>query len=218
LPYTNVAAEETFKFIHGPLELSLQIDRIDQLDEGGYVVLDYKTGQIPKNLQKEWSRAEPIANQLLTYSIAWQQQHPTVSPIHALVLAQIKPHQVKTAGLSIDDVGLPGVEIYKASEWSLAPQEVSLELMATEQVAPEHTANDCSAEQHSTKQDWQLALGGLQHKIMNIADAFITGDARNVSGSINDLKFCDIKALLRLHEIDQDSSDELDVELGGDHD
>lgn len=218
LPYTNVAAEETFKFIHGPLELTLQIDRVDQLDEGGYVVIDYKTGHIPKDLQKEWSRTQPISNQLLTYSIAWQQQHPTVSPIHALVLAQIKPHQVKTAGLCIDDVGLPGVKIYEASEWPLAPQAVSFELMATEQVALDRAVSDSSADEHSANQDWQLALDGLQHKIMNIADSFIAGDASNVSGSINDLLFCDIQALLRLHEIDRDSSDELDVEAGGDHD
>lgn len=217
LPYTNVAAEETFKFIHGPLQLALQIDRIDRLDEGGFVVIDYKTGQIPKDLQKEWSRAQPISNQLLTYSIAWQQQHPTVSPIHALVLAQIKPHQVKTAGLSIDDVGLPGVKIYEASEWPLAPQAVASEWMATEHVALDRALNDSSADVHSVNQDWQLALDGLQHKIMNIADAFIAGDASNVSGSINDLLFCDIKALLRLHEIDQDSSEELDVEAGGDN-
>ncbi len=218
LPYTNVAAEESFKFIHGPLQLALQIDRIDQLDEGGYVVIDYKTGQIPKDFQKDWLRAQPISNQLLTYSIAWQQQHPTVAPIRALVLAQIKPHQVKTVGLSVDDVGLAGVKIYEASEWVLAPQVVSYELIATEQVALEHTVDDSFANECSANQDWRLALDGLQHKILNIADGFISGDARNASGSINDLLFCDIKALLRLHEIDQDSADESDVEVGGDHD
>jgi len=211
--YTNVAAEETFKFIRGPLQLALQIDRIDQLEQGGYVVIDYKTGYIPNNLQKEWLRTQPISNQLLTYSIAWQQQHPTVLAIHALVLAQLKPHQVKTAGLSVDDVGLPGVKIYDATEWPFAAHTVSPELMTTEQIVAEHTTTE-----HTATQNWLLALDGLQHKIINIADAFIAGDARNTSGSINDLMFCDIKALLRLHEIDQDSSDELDDEAGGEND
>lgn len=188
LPYLNVAAEEKFTFSHGPLKLSLQIDRIDQLDDGSYVVIDYKTGHIPNNLQKDWSRSEPVSNQLLTYSIAWQQRNPTVSAIHALVLAQLKPHQVKAAGLSVDDIGLPGVNTYLAENWP------SIE-----------------------NQNWQVAVGALQQKIFKLVDTFIASDTRNESASISDLMFCDIPALLRLHEVDQESSDDLTFEFDGEN-
>lgn len=212
MAYTNVAAEETFKFVRGPLELALQIDRIDQLDQGGYVVIDYKTGQIPKDLQKEWLRPQPISNQLLTYSIAWQQQHPTVSPVQALVLAQIKPHQVKAAGFSVDDFGLFGVKVFDAFAWRSAAQAASFGPVANQQSTEPVTA------ELAANQAWQIALDEWQQKINNIADAFIAGDARNASASISDLLFCDIKALLRLHEIDLESDEAIGLEGGAEND
>jgi hypothetical protein len=212
MAYTNVAAEETFKFVRGPLELALQIDRIDQLDQGGYVVIDYKTGQIPKDLQKEWLRPQPISNQLLTYSIAWQQQHPTVSPVQALVLAQIKPHQVKAAGFSVDDFGLFGVKVFDAFALRSVAQAASFGPVANQQPTEPVTA------ELAANQAWQIALDEWQQKINNIADAFIAGDARNASASISDLLFCDIKALLRLHEIDLESDEAIGLEGGAEND
>jgi probable DNA repair protein len=225
-PYVNVVAEDSFPFSRGPLTLSLQIDRVDQLDDGSYAVIDYKTGHIPTDLQKDWSRHEPISNQLLTYSIAWQQRNPTVSFIHALALVQLKPHQVKAVGLSVDDIGLPGVKTYLVENWPWVANtmssegvyvEPSVDQTAVEQAGVNQAMIDQNSADIAANQNWQVAVGALQNKMFNLVDAFIAGDARNESASINDLMFCDIRALLRLHEVDQNSSDDLTAEVGGEN-
>lgn len=189
-PYQVVATEARYPLVLGPLNLSFQIDRVDQLASGGYVVIDYKTGGVPQDLQKEWARSQPIVNQLLTYSIAWQQQHPTVQPIEALVLAQVKPNLIKMVGLTGGDVGIEGLKHYDASQWAAGIQA-------------------SSHHDQSTDHDWLHGLQGLQHKVVGIANAFIAGDVRNESFSIDDLKYCDIRPLLRLHELDEAASQEV---------
>lgn len=181
-PYVMKHVEEKLMLAHGPLNITLQVDRIDELQAGHYVVFDYKTGTVPSDLKKEWSRPNPIASQLLTYTLAWQQHEPSAH-IAAMALLQIKPNQTQAVGFSEVNIGIE----------SLKPLDASTGFLSNEHL-----------EQVDEQALWHMTLAHLQGNVLRVADRFIEGDAANHSWSLDDLKYCDIKPLLRLHEVDAD--------------
>ena len=85
------------------LELSGKIDRIDRLDEGGAILIDYKTGQSGKN---GWVPDERLADvQLPAYAVSLD---PAPA---ALVFARIRPEKMSFDGLAEVDPGMSGVEV-----------------------------------------------------------------------------------------------------------
>ncbi|GAB4392540.1 MAG: PD-(D/E)XK nuclease family protein [Gammaproteobacteria bacterium] len=64
--FTVVACEQTFKCTIGELSLKLRIDRIDQLSNGDYLVIDYKTG---KPSIRDWFDSRLSEPQLPLYCI-----------------------------------------------------------------------------------------------------------------------------------------------------
>ena len=73
------------------LSFSLRIDRIDQTDEGQWIIIDYKTGSVDL---KEWYGAVPSKPQLLLYAFAFPH---TVS---AMTFAQIRPDNTGFVGVA----------------------------------------------------------------------------------------------------------------------
>jgi len=68
LDFRCIAAEEQAQYDFGPLSLSLRLDRIDQLADGRYVLVDYKTGQSAELPLKKWLRPRPVDLQLPLYA------------------------------------------------------------------------------------------------------------------------------------------------------
>jgi ATP-dependent helicase/nuclease subunit B len=69
------------------LPLAMRIDRIDRLDDGALVVIDYKTGAVAR---KEWTLPRPLAPQLPAYALALEHE-----PLAAIAFAQLKAGDCK---------------------------------------------------------------------------------------------------------------------------
>ncbi len=78
-----VALEAEQKLELGALPLSLRIDRVDRLDDGAELILDYKTGRAQR---KDWALPRPLAPQLLAYALARGD-----APLGGIGFAQLRP-------------------------------------------------------------------------------------------------------------------------------
>ena len=68
-----VACEADKKVLIGGIEVSLKIDRIQQLENGGITFIDYKTGQKPN--MNSWGEARIIEPQLPIYAIFYDESY-----------------------------------------------------------------------------------------------------------------------------------------------
>lgn len=99
-PFRIEALEAQAKLALGPLDLSLRLDRIDRLDDGGVAIIDYKTGIAAPIVH--WWGERPRAVQLALYTLAWRDRQPDV-PVRAAVLGQMRRGNLRAAGLYADE-------------------------------------------------------------------------------------------------------------------
>ncbi len=104
--------EQKYQWSHGALELSLRLDRIDELHDGRLAVIDYKAGDASIDPKSDWMRPRPVGLQLPFYAavLAGEDQ-----PVAALVLARLHAREVKLKGLVDGDYGLDGLSAVR--EW-----------------------------------------------------------------------------------------------------
>lgn len=101
--FTVTALEKPVELAFGGLELTGKIDRIDELEGGGSVVIDYKTGASGKS---GWAPEARLADvQLPAYAVSLDPR-----PI-AIAFAGLKPESMGFDGLAEVDTGVPGVAI-----------------------------------------------------------------------------------------------------------
>lgn len=91
----------------GPLQINLQIDRIDQLIDGTYLVIDYKTGNTIIN---EWFTDPIYSPQIPLYAVYAMDQ------ISGAAVASLRPNNLRFLGVSAEDNILPDVK--SISNWS----------------------------------------------------------------------------------------------------
>ncbi|HVV69727.1 MAG TPA: PD-(D/E)XK nuclease family protein [Gammaproteobacteria bacterium] len=101
-PFFRVIARESLHKIHfAGLELSLRIDREDELADGSRLIVDYKTG-LPRI--EDWFGERPDDPQLPLYCLT------SAHPIQGLLFAQIRISQSQFKGISAKDIGMAGVK------------------------------------------------------------------------------------------------------------
>ena len=105
-PFVLRGVEQSFQWTHGALQLALRLDRIDQLADGGLVVIDYKTGGGNIDPRSDWLRARPVGLQLPFYAAVLADGQ---SPVAALVLARLHARKVEAQGLADGDCGFQGL-------------------------------------------------------------------------------------------------------------
>ncbi|HUH87634.1 MAG TPA: PD-(D/E)XK nuclease family protein, partial [Pusillimonas sp.] len=106
------AIEETYPWSHGPLQLSLRLDRVDVLADGALAVIDYKTGAGPIDPKPDWMRERPVGLQLPFYAAVLADGSDQVG---ALLLARLHARGIELKGLSDGDCGVTGPAVL--SDW-----------------------------------------------------------------------------------------------------
>ena len=104
-PFRVLECEAEHLLTLGPLNLRTRVDRIDELVEGGKLLLDYKTGRADI---RDWLEPRPDEPQLPAYAVANR------DGLAGLAFASLKPGSSGFLGLA-DRAGLaPGVTDYAA--------------------------------------------------------------------------------------------------------
>jgi ATP-dependent helicase/nuclease subunit B len=97
-PFRVVEAERKRAVTVGGLTLNVQIDRVDELEDGRHVLIDYKTGS-PR--PSEWDKERPLEPQVPLYAVT----HP--QPLAGALFAKLKPDAMGFKGAVAEDVDLP---------------------------------------------------------------------------------------------------------------
>ena len=93
-----IAREAPVSFRLGELELSMRVDRVDQLADGSRLVIDYKSG---RNSLSQWLGQRPAQPQLPLYGLA--------EDVSALAFAEVRPRDGRFLGLG-QVQGIKGVQ------------------------------------------------------------------------------------------------------------
>ncbi len=81
------------------LTLTSRLDRVDVLEHGKEVIIDYKSGEVER---RAWAAPRPREPQLLVYSLT--------GSFDAISFARLSPGECKFVGLSGEDLGMNGVK------------------------------------------------------------------------------------------------------------
>jgi len=84
------------------LTIKARLDRIDSVNDGKKIIIDYKTGECSKS---DWLTERPKEPQLLVYNL--------VDSFDAISFAKVKPGECGFTGISKEDDILPGVSSFE---------------------------------------------------------------------------------------------------------
>jgi probable DNA repair protein len=100
-PFTVIATEERCEVSVGALSISTLADRVDRLDDGRLVVIDYKSGGARRN---GWFGERLFEPQLPLYATSRDD-----APVAAVSFASLRPDAMRFIGTAEEDGLLPGV-------------------------------------------------------------------------------------------------------------
>jgi RecB family exonuclease len=86
------------------LTLTLRLDRVDTLDDGGHAIIDYKTGEV--DAPSTWFVQRPGAPQLGLYALALKSTHPDIA-LKAVAYAKLKAGDTRPVGLVAEKEAWP---------------------------------------------------------------------------------------------------------------
>ncbi len=115
--YTATLIEKEFKLLIEGIQVKLVIDRVDTLDDGRLVVIDYKTGSAPDF--KNWASAQITEPQLPVYAAFLLQD----ADIAAVCFGKVRLTDGGFAGVAAGEDVLPGVKAYNAEKNNVFPPE-----------------------------------------------------------------------------------------------
>jgi ATP-dependent helicase/nuclease subunit B len=93
--------EEKRQVTVGGIDLTIRADRIDRLNDGTHLVIDYKTS---RHRPSEWDGPRPDEPQLPLYAVT------AGVPVAAVVFGVVRSGESRFAGLTVSDGILPGVK------------------------------------------------------------------------------------------------------------
>lgn len=98
-PFEVIACEQRQSAVIGKLNIHVQIDRVDQFDNGELAIIDYKTGRTSLS---DWFSERPNEPQLPLYSLITQQT------LGSVLFAQIRQDDLTFKGITSHPDLLPG--------------------------------------------------------------------------------------------------------------
>ena len=183
VPFQVKGVEVTQQLSLGAHQLELVIDRIDLLEDGTQVIIDYKSSSVLTSVLKDWDGERPVNVQLPIYAGILVEQANDAKSVAALMLVQIHSKQThdidrdktkSVSGLASADIGIAGLLVL--------PHEKEF-----------------------SGRNWESAMTKLQQDVQVLIQEFVSGCARNESLGKDDLTYCDIKPLLRCYDRDEDA-------------
>lgn len=105
-PFVVRDTERAVELEFGGVKFRVIVDRVDRLEDGRLVMIDYKTGSV--NI-RDWMGERPVEPQLPLYCVAHTEE------IAGLVYARVRPEEMNFTGIGDRAEMLPGVD---ASELS----------------------------------------------------------------------------------------------------
>lgn len=169
--FTVLACEQEHNIEIEGIRIRLIIDRIDQLDDGRLVVIDYKTGS--QLDYKNWAQSRITEPQLPIYAAFILQD--SQSDIGAVCYAKVRNADNAFAGIAATNDLIQGATIFNDTRGRKIFDEADFP-------------------------NWQSIIQHWQSRITSTAVSLKNGDAAVTFDSEKQLAFCDIKALLRLPE------------------
>lgn len=115
--YAASLIEKEFKPLIEGIQVKLVIDRVDTLEDGRLVVIDYKTGSAPDF--KNWASAQITEPQLPVYAAFLLQD----ADIAAVCFGKVRLTDGGFAGVAAGEDILPGVKAYNAEKNNVFPPE-----------------------------------------------------------------------------------------------
>ncbi len=100
-PFHVLMTEQKVKFATNSIDILLKVDRVDEMDDGSRIVIDYKTGKVSPY---EWFGDRPGDPQLPLYVSALPEK------LAGVVFGQIRPGECAFKGVMSGDINLPGVK------------------------------------------------------------------------------------------------------------
>ena len=123
-PFRVVGREQAIELPIGGLTLKGTIDRIDELEGGGSVLIDYKTGASSRSTH--WLPAERMADvQLPAYAVSMKPAPVAVS------FARVRADSQAFSGLAEVETGMPGVPALAAAGKQWADSEQWRDLLSS---------------------------------------------------------------------------------------
>jgi hypothetical protein len=104
-PFAVVAIESDATLDLAGHPMRLRVDRVDRLDDGRAVILDYKTGEAVA--PERWFDERPQGPQLALYAMAGAAGQDV--PLAGLAYAQLKAGRVRPVGLAADALAWPAL-------------------------------------------------------------------------------------------------------------
>ena len=108
-PFRVSSIEEQRTLTVAGLEFQSRIDRMDELDAGGHVLVDYKTGNVGN--PKQWHGPRLDDPQLPLYAVAAPEE------LAAVVFAKLKPGEMRFMGYSRAPNLIPKVNVNPVAPW-----------------------------------------------------------------------------------------------------
>jgi len=113
-PFRVIGFEEHHEFTAGGVQVNLKLDRIDELEDGSRVVLDYKTGKVTPS---RWFGERPEDPQLPLYGMAANAAVAAgAGPVAAVAFAQIRADKAAFSGVARGEGLLPGLPANRKGE------------------------------------------------------------------------------------------------------
>ncbi len=101
-PFTVVDKEERRSVAVGGVEVKIQVDRVDRLEDGKLVIVDYKSGECGP---ADWAGARPDEPQLPIYAVS------TEADVAAVLFARLRTGYLGFRGLAETPDIAPGVRV-----------------------------------------------------------------------------------------------------------
>ena len=99
-----LSTEQSLELNLGGIVINLKLDRVDELEQGGQLVIDYKTGNVSPS---QWFGDRPQEPQLPLYSVAMP------GKLSAVTFAQLQTGSFGFKGVAADKDLVPGVKSFQ---------------------------------------------------------------------------------------------------------